>query len=111
MPATTASPVLPPSWQPVLETIEEALAQRLRHSAEPTPADAAPTGRDAAWQEALARLDDRLAALDACAGRAARSATKADTILAEASADLDRWLGTLQAARRKLAEAAGGAVS
>jgi len=114
MPATSASPVLPPSWQPVLEKIEETLAETLRRSAEPAqppPADAAPTGRDAAWQEALARLDDRLAALDDCAGRAARSADGADVVLANGAAELDRWLGALQAARRKLVDGAGGAVS
>jgi hypothetical protein len=110
-----APPVLPPSWLQVLEKIEESLAGTLARTAEreqalaPAPADVA--GRDAAWQKALARLDDRLAALDDCAGRAARAAAAADAALADGADGLDRWLRAAQAAAGKVADGAGGAVS
>ena len=106
-----APPVLPPSWRQVLEKIEQSLAEAVRRVAEreqalpPAPADV--SGRDAACQKALARLDDRLAALDDCAGRAGRAAAAADAALANGAAGLERWL---QAAR-KVADGAGGAVS
>ena len=103
MPAPPAPPVLPPSWLQVLEKIEDSLAETVRRVAEreqamsAVPADNA--GRDAEWQKALARLDDRLAALDDCAGRAARAAAAADAALADGASELDRWL----TAARKLA--------
>jgi hypothetical protein len=110
MSAPSAPPVLPPSWLHVLEKIEESLAETLRHVAEREQALPAPAadGRHAAWGEALARLDDRLAALDDCAAPAARAAAAADAALADAAEGLDRWV---QAARRKVADGAGGAVS
>ncbi len=110
MPATSG-PLLPPSWLQVLGTIEESLAETVRRTsgAEPAPID--PTGRDAAWREALARLDDRLAALDDCAARAARAAAAADAALADGATGLDGWLGATRAARRKVADGAAGAVS
>ena len=110
MPATPAPPVLPPSWTQVLEKIEASLAEQVRA----TDSAAAPATdcarRDAAWREALARLDDRLAALDDCAGRAARAAVAADAALTDGAAELDRWVGGVRAALRKVADGAGGAV-
>jgi hypothetical protein len=106
-----APPVLPPSWLQVLEKIEDALAETVRQVAareEALAAAPAPSaGRDAAWQRALARLDDRLAALDGCAERAGRAAAAADAALADAAAGLDRWLNVARA----VADGAGGAVS
>ena len=52
---------------------------------------AADTGRDAAWNKALARLGDRLAALDDCAARAGRAVAAADQTLAQAVADIEQW--------------------
>jgi len=101
MPATPAPPVLPPSWLHVLEKIEASLAERVRATASSEPvAVADPGGRDAAWRESLARLDDRLGALDDCAGRAARAAAAADAALADAASGLDRWLQAARAAAR-----------
>jgi len=113
MAATPAPPVLPPSWLHVLEKIEASLAETLRHTQEREQALAAPDtdGRDAAWREALARLDDRLAALDDCAGRAGRAAAAADAALADGADGLGRWLPAARAALRKVADGAGGAVS
>jgi hypothetical protein len=78
----------------VLERIEAALAETLRQ-AEREPVPAAPpadaAARDAVWQGAFARLDDRLAALDDCAARAARAAAGASAALADAAGGLDRW--------------------
>jgi len=99
-----APPVLPPSWLQVLEKIEDSLAETVRRVAEreqalaAAPADV--SARDAAWHKALARLDDRLAALDDCAGRAARAAAAADAALADAASGLDRWLQAARAAAR-----------
>jgi hypothetical protein len=82
-----APPVLPPSWLQVLEKIETALAQTVRQTLEREQALAAvPTDkaeREAAWQKALARLDDRLAALGDCVERANRAAAAADAALAD----------------------------
>jgi hypothetical protein len=106
-----APPVLPPSWLRVLGKIEESLAETVGRVAEreqalpAAPADT--SGRDAEWQKALARLDDRLAALHDCAGRAARAAAAADAALADGASGLDQWL---QAAR-KVADGTGGAIS
>ena len=114
MSAIPAPPVLPPSWLQVLEKIETALTESVARSAEPaqaSEADAAPAARDVAWQEALARLDDRIAALSDCAGRATRSAAAVDAALGEGASDLDRWLQALHGVGRKLAERPGGAVS
>jgi hypothetical protein len=110
MPATSAPPVLPPSWLHVLEKIEESLAEMLRRGGEGEPAPAQPGG-EGAWREAMARLDDRLAALDDCAGRASRAAAAADAALTETAAGLNDWLSATAAARRKLADGAGGAIS
>ena len=92
MPATPVPPVLPPSWLHVLAKIEESLSETVRRAGADAPAPAASAGRDAAWREALARLDDRLAALDDCAGRAARAAAAADAALADGAAGLGGWL-------------------
>ena len=105
-----APPVLPPSWLQVLETIERSLAEMVRDSERPSPPPAPPADREAAWREALARLDDRLAALDDCAGRASRAAAEADAALAEAAGRLSGWLPAAGAALRRVADAAGGAV-
>jgi hypothetical protein len=109
MPATSAPPVLPPSWLLVLEKIEDSLAELLRRS-EGEPAPAQPVG-DGPWREAMARLDDRLAALDDCVDRASRAAAEADAVLSEAAAGLNHWLSATGEAQRKLADAAGGAIS
>jgi hypothetical protein len=111
MPATSVPPVLPPSWLHVLEKIEESLADTLRRTDEGEPAAPAEPGGDDAMREALARLDDRLAALDDCAGRAARAAAEADATLADAAGGLESWLSVARAAPRKVADEAGGAVS
>jgi hypothetical protein len=111
MPATPAPPVLPPPWLHVLETIEDSLADLLRRTGEGEPAPALPTGDDGAWREALARLDDRLAALDDCAGRASRAAAAADAALADGAGGLDGWRAAAAAARRKVADGTGGAIS
>ncbi len=111
MPATTVPPVLPPSWLQVLGKIEQSLAETIRQTSENGPAPADSTGRDAAWREALARLDDRLAALDDCAGRAVRAATEADAALADAAVGLDGWLQAVRAVQRNVADRAGRAVS
>jgi hypothetical protein len=109
MPATPAPPVLPPSWQQVLEKIEDSLAAMLRET--DADAEAPPAATDgSAWRDALARLDDRLAALDDCAGRAGRAAAEGDAALAGAAEGLDGWLRATQAARRNLADGADGAV-
>jgi hypothetical protein len=96
MPATTAPPVLPPSWLTVLETIEQSLDETLRRTDERARALAADSadgsGRDAAWGESLARLDDRLAALEDGTGRARRIAAAAEAALADEAEGLDRWL-------------------
>src|SRR5262245_60320975 len=96
-----APPVLPPSCLQVLETIELSLAEMVRDSErEALPPLAPQAARDAAWGEALARLDDRLAALDDCAGRASRAAAEADALLAGAAAGLTGWLPEAQATLR-----------
>ncbi|HKI32813.1 MAG TPA: hypothetical protein VKA46_13260 [Gemmataceae bacterium] len=115
MPATPAPPVLPPSWLQVLEKIEASLDETLRRTAEreqalpSDPADGAV--HDTAWREALARLDDRLAALDDCAGRAGRAAAEAGAALADGADGLDRWAQAARVARGNVADGAGGAVS
>jgi hypothetical protein len=108
-----APPVLPPSWMQVLEKIEESLAETVQRAAErePSPPPDDPAGRDAAWQSALLRLDDRLAALQDCAERAGRAAAAADAALADGADGLDRWLGAARVVWRKVADQAGGAVS
>jgi hypothetical protein len=83
-------PVLPPSWLQVLEKIEASLAEMVRDSERESPPPEPQADRDAAWREALARLDDRLAALDDCAGRADRAAAEADAVLADAADGLKR---------------------
>jgi hypothetical protein len=90
MPATSVPPVLPPSWLHVLEKIEASLAETLRRTDESGGAPPEPRPEDAAWRAALARLDDRLAALDDCAGRAGRAAAEADGVLADAADGLRR---------------------
>lgn len=110
MPATSVPPVLPPSWLHVLEKIEESLADTLRRTGEGEPAPGEP-GSDDALREALARLEDRLAALDDCAGRAARAAAEADATLADASGGLESWLSAARPAPRTVAEGTDGAVS
>lgn len=110
----SAPPVLPPSWVQVLEKIEESLAETVRRATEREPSLPEPpaeVGRDAAWQKALTRLDDRLAALQDCAGRAEGAAAGAEAALADAADGCERWLQAARAAWRKLAERAGGAVS
>jgi hypothetical protein len=110
MSASPAPPVLPPSWLHVLEKIEESLADTLRQTEGSQSPPPAPAGPDA-WGKALARLDDRVAALEDCAGRASRAAAEADAALATASEGLEAWLRGTGAALRNLADRAGGAVS
>jgi hypothetical protein len=106
-----APPVLPPSWLQVLETIERSLAEMVRDSErESLPPPPPPADRDAGWREALARLDDRLGALDDCAGRASRAAAEADAALASAAEGLNGWLPVAGAALRNVADRADGAV-
>ncbi len=105
MPATSAPPVLPPSWLHVLEKIEESLADTLRRTGERAPAPAEPRADDDAWRAALARLDDRLAALGDCADRAGRASAEADALLATA-ADGMRKL-SLEALRQQQRSAPG----
>lgn len=105
MPATSAPPVLPPSWLHVLEKIEQSLADTLQRTGDGAPPAADPVAGDAAWREALARLGDRLAALDDCANRASRAAAGADALLADAADGLRR-LGE-EALRRQQRQAGG----
>jgi hypothetical protein len=111
--ATSAPQVLPPAWQHVLEQIEASLAQTLRelHEREQALSISADSGRDAVWNDALARLGDRLAALDDCAGRAGRAVAAADEVLAQTAADIQQWRTAAERTRTSVADGADGAVS
>src|SRR5262245_42137001 len=100
--------MLPAAWIQVLEKIEESLKGAVRETAAresvpPAVPDAA--GRDANWEEALARLNGQVAALAKCVDRAEQVTAATDAALANAAEGLGRWL----AAARKLA-GGGGAV-
>jgi hypothetical protein len=73
----------------------------------PVTAADATAGRDAAWAELLAQVEERLQALQGCADRAAAEVAAADAVLADAADGLTRWA---QAARRNLAGRGTGAV-
>jgi len=109
----SAPQLLPPAWQLVLEQIGASLAETLRQAQQREQALPAPTdgGRDADWHAALARLGDRLAALQDGAERAGRAVAAADRTLAEVAADLEQWRSAAQSARTAVANGAGGAVS
>ena len=100
--ATSAPQVLPPEWQQVLEQIEASLAETLRDVGEREQAllTTIDSGRDVAWNEALARLGDRLAALDDCAGRAGRAVAATDDVLAVAVRDIEQWRTAARRAAR-----------
>jgi len=99
MHATSAPQVLPPSWLHVLEQIETSLEETVRQSEQHAQAVSAVADgqRDAAWSEALARLDDRLAALTDGVDRAGRAVAVADAALAEAANGIDGWLAAARA--------------
>ena len=100
------SPVLPPAWVQVLETIERSLEQATANAPEeppaPAPADAA--AREAAWQQALEHFRERLEQLRACAARAEAGAAALDALLGDGAADLERWLAAAAETRQRLAD-------
>src|SRR5688500_6961015 len=105
--------MLPAAWMQVLETIEQSLLEAVRRAAEhgpPEPAAPPAAGRDAAWQEALARLEGRIAGLRDGVERAAQSATEADAALADAAEGLSGWLRAARQGQQKLEGGGGRAV-
>jgi hypothetical protein len=99
------SPVLPPAWVQVLESIERSLEQAAASAPEeppaPPPRDAA-AARDAAWQQALDRLQERLEQLRGCTASAEANAAEMDALLGGGAGDLERWLTAAAEARQRL---------
>jgi hypothetical protein len=97
------------AWAQVLGRIEDTLGQSLalaETSAAPPPgSESAPAARSP-----LQVLDDRLAGLQAALDQAEANAAEADALLVEASGTLEQWVGGAQAAGRRLADWAAGAV-
>jgi hypothetical protein len=104
------SPVLPPAWMQVLQTMQESLAQALAAAGEPPPEPAgSPAERPPPWQAALDRLDQRLELLEACNRRAQEGAAAMDAELAAGAEALRRWLADA-ANRQSLANGGGRTV-
>ena len=95
----------------VLDRIERALEQATAGLKEPPAGAADHSARDAGWDRLLAAVEERLRALEGCAGRAAREVAEADAVLAGAAEALTRWCRAARAAAGKLASKGSGAVS
>ena len=95
-------PVLPTSWGEVLDDIVRSLDGAIAAAAEreqvpgESSLDGSPAERAGRWQEKLAELGERLAALDALAGKAGEAAREADAVLAGGVEALRGWLATAQ---------------
>ena len=113
MPPSPPSPVLPPSWMQVLETVQQSLTQALAAAGEPPPGPAAgptPAERTPPWQAALDRLDRRLGQFEAASRRAEEAAAAMDAELAAGTEALRQWLTAAAANRQSLANGAGRTV-
>ena len=92
------------AWMQALDEIARAVHRRLAHveSVEASPEPGSPTSTP------LQILDDRLAQMQARLGRAERDADEADQVLRTEGEAYQRWTEAMAAARRGLADWAGG---
>lgn len=104
---------LPPAWADVVDRINTALATALAAADQQDralDAVAAADPSDAFAADILARLRQRLDALDASCRRAERLAAEAEEALTPVAHELTEWQARVSAVRRSLAEPPRGAV-
>jgi hypothetical protein len=106
----SADAALPPSWPDALARVQEAIRQASEMATEREKAFAVlpqadpAAARQAKWQQCLARLHHRFAALEACAARASQNAEQANAALDAAEEAFRQWLAESQKVTQKLAE-------
>ena len=106
-------PVLPATWADVLDRVQQAMEQTAREAATRAAACETPPQPDkveSAWRRALDTFPERLQRLHEAAQYAGQSATDAETALAAAEAELQRWQAAAAATGRRLANWAAGEV-
>ena len=91
------------AWIQALEQIEQSLGQFQAAVADPPPGETPPADAPPPWQDALRRLEEHQAALQASVAAAAGDAAAGDALLAGTAHDLQTWLAGGAAVRRTLA--------
>jgi hypothetical protein len=87
------------AWIEALEQIEKSLGQFQAAVADPSPEEPA-ADRPPPWQDALRRLEEHQAALQASTAAAVRDAAAVEELLAATAADLQGWLAASAGVRR-----------
>ena len=104
-PSSPRPPVLPDTWEQVLNRIVETLQQTIATATERESrlAELPQTPTDVPWQDSYARIDQRLNDLELCVQRADAKTREADRELAESAEALQTWLTALKPVGRRLA--------
>jgi hypothetical protein len=116
-PLTSTSAVLPPSWEQVLDNVQQARARTAAETAErervfPSEVNTARTEdeRENAWRQHWEQLDARLRERQQVLHRAEAAALAAAAALQAGEEELRRWRDHAAAIRQRLADGAGRAV-
>lgn len=88
------------AWIQALEQIEQSLEQFQAAIADPAPEEPAVADQPPPWQDALRRLEEHQAALQASITAAARDAATVEQLLAATAADVQGWLAASAGVRR-----------
>ncbi|MFL5241376.1 MAG: hypothetical protein ACJ8FY_04655 [Gemmataceae bacterium] len=109
-----ADSAFPSAWPEMLSKMEGTLQRLLAEEGRDASLPATTVGPGATFSpkqtRLLQRLDKHLGNLEACMGRAEGVAREGALALDEAISDLERWLGAVLEAEKKLATAAGNPV-